>query len=427
MTKKIFSLFLLLLFLTINSLAAENTGSDDMKELLTKIRTEFSKLRPQVIKPAKGYFKHPYLIPGGFYTQMWDWDGFFMGNHFVSINKPEYLKYWSLIFLEGIDSKGYVSGGATIKGQRKVFGKFAMKPFLSQGVYIASEALKDYSWVKKHYKALKRIIKYREATQLDKKYGLFYWDNAMQSGADNNPAMNYYKDDRRSFLAPDVCTFQLREYIAQSRIAEKLGYKEDAVNYSKKAAALKKRMNELLWDKKDKIYYTADRETGKLYKRVSYSSFIPLIQRVPSEADGKEMIKRYLINPDHMKAEYGLRSLSAKDPDYNNKNIIVPFSNWQGPVWPVANYIYAIGLKHYGFDKELRWLAETLGQLMLKDIKKWETMHENYHADTGAPLAPSADHVDKNGKFVGFISWNLCIQNLLEGVVENRWMLIEIK
>jgi alpha,alpha-trehalase len=54
-------------------------------------------------------------------------------------------------------------------------------------------------------------------------------------------------------------------------------------------------------------------------------------------------------------------------------------------------------------------------------------MHENYHADTGIPLAPAANHVDKNGKFVGFISWNLCVQNMLVGVVENKWMLLEIE
>ena len=99
----------------------------------------------------------------------------------------------------------------------------------------------------------------------------------------------------------------------------------------------------------------------------------------------------------------------------------------QGPVWPIANFIYSIGLKNYGFDKELYWQAETLGTLLLNDIEKYNTMHENYNADTGEPLAPSNDFVDENGKVVGFISWNLCIENLLDGVVNDDWMLLEIK
>ncbi len=219
----------------------------------------------------------------------------------------------------------------------------------------------------------------------------------------------------------------MREFLAQAKITEMLDKTEDAQMLYKKAADLKKAINEHLWCDEDEVYYTIDRETGDFYRRVSYSSFIPLIQKIAPQEKGEAMIKRYLINEDHMKAKFGLRTLSKQDPDYNNKNIIVPFSNWQGPVWPISNYLFHIGLKQYGFDNEVAWLAETLGSLLLNDIKEWDSMHENYHADTGIPLAPAADHVDKNGKFVGFISWNLCIQNVLEGVTQDRWMLLELK
>ena len=80
------------------------------------------------------------------------------------------------------------------------------------------------------------------------------------------------------------------------------------------------------------------------------------------------------------------KNLSAEDPEYNNKNIIVPFSNWQGPLWMNANYMYGIILKHYGFNNELDWLAQTLGQLMINDYRKYGSLHESYDADTGAPL-----------------------------------------
>jgi alpha,alpha-trehalase len=401
-------------------------SQSEMKELLSDIRTKFEKLRPQVIQPAEGYLKYPYLIPAGFYKQMWDWDGFFIGNHLASIGKPEYLKYWALNLIEGIDEDGYVSGCATTRGPRPIFGKFAMKPFLSQGVYFASLKLKDFSWVGEHYDDLMKVLTYREKTQMDEKTGLFFWEIAMQSGADNNVAMNYFKEDTRSFLSCDASTLQLREYLAQASIAEKLGREGDAKVLREKAAKLKEAINKILWCEQDKIYYNVDRETGTFYKRVSYSSFIPLIQGLAPREKGREMIHRYLIDESHMKGEFGFRTLSRRDPDYNNKNVIVPFSNWQGPVWPIANYLYSLGLKHYGFDEEIRWLAYTLGKLLSDDIAKWGSMHENYHADTGAPLAPSADHVDKDGKFVGFISWNLCVQNILEGVVENKWMLLEL-
>ena len=33
----------------------------------------------------------------------------------------------------------------------------------------------------------------------------------MQSGADNNPAMNYFKEDTRSYDCADACAFQYGE------------------------------------------------------------------------------------------------------------------------------------------------------------------------------------------------------------------------
>jgi hypothetical protein len=45
-------------------------------KLLREISREFERLRPQSIRPAEGFIKHDYLIPAGFYDQMWDWDRF---------------------------------------------------------------------------------------------------------------------------------------------------------------------------------------------------------------------------------------------------------------------------------------------------------------------------------------------------------------
>ena len=437
-TIKYISLIFVFLVTNCSCLDTKNTTNPELYknetmpniEVLKKVYNDLKKnyivQSKKVIQPAEGYLEYPYLIPAGFYKQMWDWDGFFMGNYFVSKGHPEYLKYWALNLIKGIDDEGYVSGCATTEGPRPIFGKFAMKPFLSQGVYLASKGLNDFSWVKPHYKQLKKVLAYRERTQQDEETGLFYWDIAMQSGADNNPGLNYFMEDKRSYLAPDASTWQYKEYLAQSALAERIGEEEDAAMYLEKAKKLKLAINERLWSKEDQIYYTVDRETGDFYRRVSYSSFLPLLAGIAPEKQGKVMIERYLLDPDHMKAKYGFRTLSAQDPDYNNKNIIVPFSNWQGPVWPISNYIYSIGLKRYGFEEEVAWLGQTLGSLLLSDIEKNNTMHENYNADTGAPLAPSDDHIDENGNIVGFVSWNLCIENVLDGVVNDNWMMLDI-
>lgn len=402
--------------------------ADSVEQLYSDLSREFEKLRPQVIMPADGYLQYPYMIPAGFYKQMWDWDGFFIGNHLGSLD-PEngkYLKYWALNFLNSIDDEGYIAGCITTNGPRPIFGRFAVKPFLAQGVYFASEKLGDYSWMKEYYVSLRKVLINRENYQKDRETGLFFWEIAMQSGVDNNPAMNYYQDDDRQFLSCDINTWQYREYRAMSVIASELGDDNDERYYRAMANTLKVKIENYLWFEEDKSFYNIERGSLEPQKRVVFSNFIPLIENFINKQDGSAMIDRYLWNEDHMLAPYGLRTLSKSDTDYNNKNVIVPFSNWQGPVWPIANYLYSVALVNYGYEKEAKQLAVHNGVMLLEDIYKYGSMHENYHADTGVPLAPTAEQ-SENGVFTGFIGWNLLSQNMLEGAVNGNWLRLQIR
>ena len=386
---------------------------EELQTVLTQLSDEFTRISPRVVRPAEGFLKYPYLIPAGFYQQMWDWDGYFMGTWFIGKGRPEYMQYWALNFLEGMDENGYVAGCMTTEGPRVKRGTFFMKPFLSQGVLRASQAMGDFEWVRPYYERLCRVLTYRDATQRDEATGLYFWEMAFQSGADNNPALNYFSDDRRSFLACDCSAMQLLEFRAQAEIANALGLKEEAKTWNARAEALAGAIQHLLWCAEDQCYYNVDRETGDFYRRVSYSSFWPLYAGLALEADGQAMIRRYLLSGQHMRSPHGLRSLSASDPDYNNKNIILPFSNWQGPIWIPALVVYAGGMLNYGFKEELRPIAVQTARLLLKDLDTFDTMHENYHAETGEGLAPAPDYVDADGRFIGFISWNLCAESVL--------------
>ena len=386
---------------------------EELHTVLTQLSDEFTRISPRVVRPAEGFLKYPYLIPAGFYQQMWDWDGYFMGTWFIGRGRPEYMQYWALNFLEGMDENGYVAGCMTTEGPRVKRGTFFMKPFLSQGVLRASQAMGDFEWVRPYYERLCRVLTYRDATQRDEATGLYFWEMAFQSGADNNPSLNYFSDDRRSFLACDCSAMQLLEFRAQAEIANALGLKEEAKTWNARAEALAGAIQHLLWCAEDQCYYNVDRETGDFYRRVSYSSFWPLYAGLAPEADGQAMIRRYLLSGQHMRSPHGLRSLSASDPDYNNKNIILPFSNWQGPIWIPALVVYAGGMLNYGFKEELRPIAVQTARLLLKDLDTFDTMHENYHAETGEGLAPAPDYVDADGRFIGFISWNLCAESVL--------------
>jgi len=387
----------------------------DMKRLLTDVSAAYVKLEPQSIRPAEGFIKYDYLIPAGYYKQMWDWDGFFIGLHLAhqSREKARYLKYWALNFADAVDQEGYVAGRVTTEGPQPLMGKFAMKPFLAQGAVIASERLGDYTWVAPVWDRLQRVIAYREKTQFDPKWGLFFWDNAMQSGADNNVALTNDPKDRNAILAVDLCTFQLREYKAMARLAEKLGKGKEAVEYRRRAQALRSAMLKHLWFDRDEIFFNIRRDTGNPVRRVSYSDFVPLIEDIVPPQSAKGMIRRYLLSASQMWSSYGIRSLSKQDPDYNNVSMIKPYSNWQGPVWINANYLDYIILRRCGFEREASELAGALGRIVLADAKKWGSMHENYNAETGEGLAPTPEQ-SENHVFTGFVGWNLLVQDMLQ-------------
>ena len=398
---------------------ARQAGHEQYVQLMQRVDQAFGKLQPQVIKPAQGYLAHPYLIPAGYYQDMWDWDGFFIGYHLENAGQPQYLKWWVLNFAKAVDDKGYVAGRITTQGPSPVFGTFTIKPFLAQGALLAAQGLDDYAWIVPIYAKLKRVIEYRETVAFDTHYGLFYWENAGESGADNSVVLSNDPKRENSIIAADMNTWQLREYLAMSHIAGKLGHRRDETMYQVKAAKLRRNMLKYLWYPADESFWNIVRSTGKPVKRVSFQNFVPLIQGIVPKQDGRAMIKRYLWNEQYMLTAYGLRSLSVQDPDYTNQNMIVPYSNWRGPIWIVANYLYAVALKRYGFAPEARQLAYMMGELTLNDIRENGTMHEDYDADTGAPLAPTPRQ--SRGHLLGFVGWDLLVQDMLHGAVSGQW------
>jgi alpha,alpha-trehalase len=384
-------------------------------ELYTALSADFAKLAPQTTHPAEGAIKYPYLIPAGYYPQMWDWDGFFIGVHWANQNAADakYLRDWVISFASFADADGYVAGCITPKGPRPLFGKFAMKPFLAQGAFLAAEQLHDFEWIRPVWPAMQRIAEYRRRTQFDEKWGLWFWDNAMQSGADNNAALTNDPKDRSAILAVDASVFAMRESLAMGQIASRLGDEAASHKYAEEATRNRKAIVEKLWLPKEAIFLNRRRDNGAWVRVLSWTSFLPLLDGLLEPDDAKRMIREHLLNPAEMRSEFGFRSLAKSDPAYNNDAIINPYSNWRGPVWINANLIDWIALRRYGFKDEAHQLALTLAGELHRDIAKWGSMHENYGAETGEGLAPTPEQ-SPGGKFAGFVGWNLLALDMLQ-------------
>lgn len=374
---------------------------------IKQIKSALAPFKACIKKRAKGVLLYDYLVPGGYYHEQWDWDAFFIGVALSSDIASEaiYLRNWTLNFISNARPNGKVAGCLTAKGYDERLNH--MKPFLAQGAYLAGKFLADFTWLKKYWTRMKKIVLYREKHLWSKKYDLGVWYDSMESGADNNVAALDYP--KATVVATDLNTLIYREYKAMSLLAKILGKKKDLMFFTERADTIKKNFNKYFWHKSDRMYYNVNSKTGEHIKRISFSCFVPLFGKMASKKQAEAMIKKYLISPEYMWSDYGIRTLSRKDIDYNNANIIKPYSNWQGPVWPIVNYICMQGLLNYGFQKEAIKLAQILSNLVLEDIKNTGGMHENYNAETGQPLAAP-----------NFVSWNLLVANMLEEALEKK-------
>jgi alpha,alpha-trehalase len=394
---------------------ASGAGQSTDAALLAGLTSDFARLAPQTVRPAEGYIRYPYLIPAGYYSQMWDWDGFFIGAHWANQDPADakLLRDWVLGFASSSDADGYVAGCITPNGPRPLFGKFAMKPFLAQGALLASQQLGDYAWLKPVWPDMQRVLAYRERTQFDARWGLWFWDNAMQSGADNNAALTNDPHDPSAILAVDASVYAMREYLAMAALADELGDAADARRYRTQAAATRHAIVARLWSAHAGVFLNRRRDTGAWIPAMSWTSFLPLVDGLLPADKARRMIREHLLNPAQMRSPYGFRSLSKSDPAYNNQAIIDPYSNWRGPIWINANLLDWLALRRYGFRDESHWLAVTLAAMLRRDIAQWGSMHEDYDAETGDGLAPTVAQ-SPGGKFAGFVGWNLLALDMLQ-------------
>lgn len=369
--------------------------------LAEEIETAMKYTDDIIHRSAKGMLRHDYLVPGGPYEEQWDWDAFFMALALYSRDKKQggvAFRNWALNYLENANTDGRVPGCMTPEGPDPRLHQ--IKPLIAQGCLLATKALGDASWLAPHWTKLQAIINFRRKNLWSEKYDLAVWYDSMESGADNNVAA--LEHPHKSVIAVDVNTFIVLEFRALSLLSEELGHTAMQVEYRRAANHLQHLMQKTLWNEKDGIFYNLFTCSGNHIPRVSYSCFLPLWGGLATPKQAERMIRGFLMNPEHMQSSHGIRSLSRQDPTYNNVNMIKPHSNWQGPIWPIATYLYFHGLLRYGFQEEASWCAESITQLVLNDIRKTGGMHENYDAETGEPLAAP-----------NFVSWNILVRNMI--------------
>ncbi len=370
---------------------------------------------------ASGYLAYPYLTVtyGQHYGgAIFCWDNHHMTLRFAASGEPEQMRYFVDNLLNFQTTSGYVPCIITAAdGSNGTPNNFHAQPFLAQNAAIYSSLTGDTAWVKTVLPKLKKYISY----WLEKHaapFGLFRWYYPYMSGFDNEIISTILPPD--TVIPPDINAWLYLELKSMAYLANFV-QDEAEVDFVDKAEKLKNAINEHLWNEEYGTYAAYDLCAGKTriswndntlsgdvgtFAYLSCPSLIPLFARVAGPKQAERMIRSYVLDPQHFRSPYGIRSLSQSSEYYNNARWGNPprygdprrltNSNWQGPVWIPLNWFVFHALIHYGFPAEAEELANDTFKVISMSIEKFGYMRENFHGDTGEPL-----YADK------FASWNI--------------------
>lgn len=395
------------------------------------------------LKPPTGNLRYPFIDPSaGYGGELWDWDSYFSAyalcraQNVYSAQELEraglsdeiiekHVKGSVLNFLDSQEKDGYtpimVAGGGLFDGYFKREYAKGMplnqhKPFLCQAALNASERFGDFEWFDAD--KLAAYMRYYETNQYDPDSGLFFWQDDIMIGIDNNPTAFF----RRPRTCADVYlnSFIYAEYVALARIYERLGKTAEANVAADKAEKLKAAIDKEMWDEHDGVYYSQDLDFYRSDRKIGtfefhagqnpkwrsvpmkirfWGCFIPMYVGLADAKKAERLCEH--LNDGDIFAPFGVRTLARNEKMYDLEKTSNP-SNWLGAVWTVANYVVYKGLLRYGMKEKAEQLRINTIELLGGGIKNHGDMFESYHPDTGEPFMHA-----------GFLSFNTLVVDML--------------
>ncbi len=372
--------------------------------------------------PAAGGLRHPYIDPGSGYEDiLWEWDSYFClhGMEPMAAEDPRvglHARGCVDNFLEHQGPDGHVPYAMTPKTASETRNARTLdsvrntaKPLLTQFARLAIRCGGgDVEWLRTIYPQLCDSVKHWYSTQMST-FGLLTWRSHRGSGADNHPA--YFQRPHNTVADPYLNSMMVVELEALAACARDIG--ENASIWVRLGSDLRRAIEQWMWDPIDGTYYCIDvasGEPGKVRTDANWavplkfracSMWMPLWAGVASPERAARVVREHMLDPDHMRSEYGLRTLSRMEPAYQIFADYNP-SDWCGPVWVINTYLGWEALRRYGYGEEARDLKRDHLAMLQRDVEMNQCLHEHYHPETGEGLTHP-----------GFINWNTCALRMM--------------
>jgi alpha,alpha-trehalase len=366
------------------------------------------------------YLPNPYVVPGGRFNEMYGWDSYFMQVGLLRDGELELAKNMIDNFLYQIDHYGKI-----LNANRTYYLTRSQPPFLTQMILGVYKKTLDRRWLQSTVPAIEKYYRFwTEGPHLTEQAGLSrYYDfgngPAPEAIADERDAQGkthydrvkeyyrthevkdydvskfydrekdqltdlFYKSDRsmrESGFDPSnrfgpfnadivdynpVCLNSLL-YLMETEAAEitrTLGGSAEAAKWLRRASERRDRVNRLMWDRQDGLYYDYNFVEKKVRRYPFATTFYPLWAGIAS----REQASRVVANLDLFERAGGL--LTSKN---------VSGSQWDAPFgWAPLQMIAVSGLRRYGYNEEADRIAANFLSMVLKEFIEHNTIVEKY-------------------------------------------------
>ncbi len=351
------------------------------------------------------YLPHPYVVPGGRFNEMYGWDSYFIELGLLRDQDLDHAKDMADNFLYEV--KNY--GGKVLNANRTYYLNRSQPPFLTQMVLGVYDKTHDKKWLgaalieieqyyklwttephlvpqtglarywdfgegpapevvsaeknaagKTHYDLVKEYFRTHEIPDYDvsQYYNratdtlkpLFYkGDRSMrESGFDPSNRFGPFNIDIIHYNP--VCLNSLLYLMEEqtASILQTLGRNQEAEEWLTRAKSRADRINHLMWDEKDGLYYDYDFATGQRRHYPFLTTFYPLWAGIAS----KEQARRVRDNLSLFERDGGLQTSTNASGN-----------QWDAPFgWAPLQMIAVEGLRRYGYEDDaerisMKWLS----------------------------------------------------------------------
>jgi alpha,alpha-trehalase len=368
----------------------------------------------EIREPGLLYLPEPYVVPGGRFNEMYGWDSYFIQIGLLRDGEDALAKNMADNFLYEVRHYGKV-----LNANRTYYLTRSQPPFLTQMVLNIYRRTQDLAWLESSLPAIEAYYRYwvtephatpqtglsryfdsgdgpapevernyyNTASEYFRKHTVSDYDaNLYYDRAKNRLTPLFYQGDRAmresgfdlsSRFGPfnvdiirynPVCLNSLL-YLMESQVAEILAILHrgsEAESWRERASNRAAKINDLMWDAQDGLYYDYDFAEGRRRHYPFLTTFYPLWSGFASPEQAAGIVR----NLPKFERPGGLQTSTMESGD-----------QWDAPfAWAPLELIAIQGLRRYGYKREADRISMEFLSLIVQEYRKHGTIVEKYDA-----------------------------------------------